>query len=462
MLECSGDNARYFVQLDSAQAFSNAWYGHNAECQWRLDCPSGSTVELQFNSFDVENNFDYVYVFDGSAVDSEAQLGRYTGTSLPPTARSSSNSMMVQLTSDGSVAREGFSASYWCEDVVAEPQAEPLAEPAAEPEAEPAVECTTEDPQFCEVAGLQDGWKGCDDASSGYSPSSGSETFRDACPCTCFDCDAGTAVCVESDLAYLQHRNTSVLSAGCRCCFRRARDTGASAQIACLAPVLPPVDFCVDPGSAQSNPGADTGVCRHPCQNYGGASEDWLAAGCDTPHEDHEDAVCVTEVSAPGEVVPWSSYVCCSDCVGKGEGCCGERPDGEIGCYHTECDWMCAGISCIEHEDQPTCLENNGTWVVDWSCEEEIAEQPVLVETDSRRSGWPVGIVGAMWLGRYGDACCTGYEAPGPGSCDLDIEIFVSASSEHLPLHVMARVERYVSSRSCRQDVVAVAVGLLV
>ena len=53
------------------------------------------------------------------------------------------------------------------------------------------------------------------------------------------------------------------------------------------------------------------------------------------------------------------------------------------------------------------------------------------------------------------------YEAPGPGSCDLDIEIYVSAPSEHLPLHVMARVERCVSRVSSR-DVVAVAVGLLV
>ena len=55
------------------------------------------------------------------------------------------------------------------------------------------------------------------------------------------------------------------------------------------------------------------------------------------------------------------------------------------------------------------------------------------------------------------------YEAPGPGSCDLDIEIYVSASSEHLPLHVMAQVERYVArAHTYRQDVVAVAVGLLV
>ena len=43
------------------------------------------------------------------------------------------------------------------------------------------------------------------------------------------------------------------------------------------------------------------------------------------------------------------------------------------------------------------------------------------------------------------------YEAPGPGSCDLDIEIYVSAPSEHLPLLVMARVERCVS-RARRQE----------
>ena len=304
--------------------------------------------------------------------------------------------------------------------------------------AEPVVECTTEteEPSFCEIAGLDEsGWMSCDDES--YHP------FRDSCPCTCFDCDAGTAVCVESDLAYLQHGNSSVLSPGCRCCLRRARDTGASVEITCLAPVLPPVDFCVDPGSAQSNPGADSGVCRHPCDNYELAydSEERVAADCHIQREDHEDTVCVTEVAAPGEVVPWSSYVCCSECVGKNdyESCqCGERPDGEIGCFNTECEWMCTGITCIEHEDQPACLANNGTWMVHWSCEEAIAEQPLLVERSSRHSGWHADVAGAIWLGDYGDACCTGYEAPGPGSCDLDTEIFVSASSKHLPLLVMA------------------------
>ena len=42
------------------------------------------------------------------------------------------------------------------------------------------------------------------------------------------------------------------------------------------------------------------------------------------------------------------------------------------------------------------------------------------------------------------------YEAPGPGSCDLDIEIYVSVPSEHLSLLVMARVEQCVARASSR------------
>ena len=122
---CSG-----LVELNSAQAFGDS-YTHNADCQWRLTCPGGSTVELQFDSFDVENNWDYVYVFDASTVDASAQLGRYTGTSLPPTSVSTGNSMTVQLTSDGSVAREGFSASYSC--VAAPPPPPPPSPPPPPP-----------------------------------------------------------------------------------------------------------------------------------------------------------------------------------------------------------------------------------------------------------------------------------------------------------------------------------------
>ena len=65
-------------RLDAAQSFGESdEYEHNADCQWRLACPSGNTVRLVFSSFHVENNFDYVNVYDGPS-DSDSWLGLYT------------------------------------------------------------------------------------------------------------------------------------------------------------------------------------------------------------------------------------------------------------------------------------------------------------------------------------------------------------------------------------------------
>ena len=35
----------------------------------------------------------------------------------------------------------------------------------------------------------------------------------------------------------------------------------------------------------------------------------------------------------------------------------------------------------------------------------------------------------SVWLGESGDVCCTGYEPAGPGSCDDDIDSYVSVST---------------------------------
>ena len=40
--------------------------------------------------------------------------------------------------------------------------------------------------------------------------------------------------------------------------------------------------------------------------------------------------------------------------------------------------------------------------------------------------GMDTGFAAIMWLEEYGDSCCIGYEPPGQGSCDLEIDIYVS------------------------------------
>ena len=235
------------------------------------------------------------------------------------------------------------------------------------------------------------------------------------------------------------------LTEGCQCCFDSQRNVEDSDPfIACLAPVLPSVDFCADPGNATSNPDASTYECRHPCQS-GLSWEEENAMGChgDNSGNRHEDHLCVVEgVYAPGEEFPWGDVCCswCEDIDGDGspdyEGCCeGMRGDGAMGCEDMRCEWMCNGVSCFEHgEDQAMCELNGGLWTEDDRCAEEILSQGILVHRIAEDTALSIpdasNFAAGVWLGRYGDACCTGYEPPSyEGSCDGDIDTYVRASN---------------------------------
>jgi hypothetical protein len=250
-------------------------------------------------------------------------------------------------------------------------------------------------------------------------------------------CNPDTAVCVESDLFLIQQgADFESLTPGCQCCFMSIQDDlSADPFVLCLEPLFPQVDFCADPGNAQSNPDAVPGHCLHLCENYNALWEEVEAAGCF--NDQHEDYICVTEgVFAPGEMQPWGETCCswCGDSDGDGnpdyQGCCeGMRADGEMGCEDTRCEWLCNGINCFEHgEDQATCEGIGGTWeTLGTSCEEQIAGQG-MYQVMYELSGMGVDLAAIFWLADYGDVCCTGYEPAGPGSCDDDIDNYVSVS----------------------------------
>ena len=78
--------------------------------------PTGaSSVTLTFTSFRLENNYDYLYIYDGPTT-SSTQIGRYTGTTLPGggTITSTGGSITIRMTSDQSVNDIGFALSWQC------------------------------------------------------------------------------------------------------------------------------------------------------------------------------------------------------------------------------------------------------------------------------------------------------------------------------------------------------------
>jgi hypothetical protein len=89
----------------------NSDYTNRANCRWLIQPPGATQIELTFSSFNTESSYDFVKVYDG-ATTSAPLLGSYSGTTLPPVLRSSGGSLLILFTSDSSITRAGWSASY--------------------------------------------------------------------------------------------------------------------------------------------------------------------------------------------------------------------------------------------------------------------------------------------------------------------------------------------------------------
>jgi hypothetical protein len=90
-------------------------YVNMASCSWLIEPKQSgvapSLIELSFNSFSLENTYDWLYVYDG-VDETGVKLGQFTGGAQPPKQVALSGSMFVLLRSDGGVVEAGFSASY--------------------------------------------------------------------------------------------------------------------------------------------------------------------------------------------------------------------------------------------------------------------------------------------------------------------------------------------------------------
>lgn len=74
--------------------------------------PLGATsISLNFTVFNLENTYDYLYVYDGSTTSANL-IGRYTGTNLPGNITSTGNTLLLDFRSDCATAQAGFVANY--------------------------------------------------------------------------------------------------------------------------------------------------------------------------------------------------------------------------------------------------------------------------------------------------------------------------------------------------------------
>ena len=91
-------------------------YGNNKNITMTfLPETTGGILEAVFSSFDLENNYDFLYIYDGTSVDAP-QIGQYTGSNSPGTvtATNAEGALTFKFTSDVSVTRFGWVATIHC------------------------------------------------------------------------------------------------------------------------------------------------------------------------------------------------------------------------------------------------------------------------------------------------------------------------------------------------------------
>ena len=103
--------------------------GPNANYSDQLDMtltvyPStpGRQLEVTFQSFDVENNWDFLYIYDGTSTSATA-IGTYTGSTNPGTIASTNDegALTFKFTSDQSINKSGWAAYVRCQEIVYDP-----------------------------------------------------------------------------------------------------------------------------------------------------------------------------------------------------------------------------------------------------------------------------------------------------------------------------------------------------
>ena len=78
-------------------------------CDWTLS--ANTELRLVFFRFVTESKHDRVSVYNGTS-SSSPRIGQYSGSTLPVAITSSGNNLFIKFTTDGSVTKSGFAASY--------------------------------------------------------------------------------------------------------------------------------------------------------------------------------------------------------------------------------------------------------------------------------------------------------------------------------------------------------------
>ncbi len=85
----------------------NGDYSNDERLLWLIQPPNADTITLQIDSFSVEQDWDYLYVYNG-ATEFDSLIAYYTGTSIPSTITAIGGSMLIEFRSDCATTSSGW------------------------------------------------------------------------------------------------------------------------------------------------------------------------------------------------------------------------------------------------------------------------------------------------------------------------------------------------------------------
>jgi N-acetyl-anhydromuramyl-L-alanine amidase AmpD len=94
---------------DSGGASAN--YSDDERKVYLFTKPGATNITLNFSMFNVEQGWDYLFLYDGGSINSTL-IGKYTGTVNPGPVTSTNDSLLVEFRSDCATNAAGWAASY--------------------------------------------------------------------------------------------------------------------------------------------------------------------------------------------------------------------------------------------------------------------------------------------------------------------------------------------------------------
>jgi hypothetical protein len=90
-------------------------YYNNEDYTWTIQPPNATSIDINFSLFNVELDYDYLYVYDGPNTSSPQIAGSpFTGNSSPGQFTTTNGAVTFRFTSDISTVGPGFLATYAC------------------------------------------------------------------------------------------------------------------------------------------------------------------------------------------------------------------------------------------------------------------------------------------------------------------------------------------------------------